>query len=1509
MTATVDALSKTAHTYFDANGQVTATVDANAHTSFTLYDAVGQTTASVDANGHTSFTIYDAIGQVTASVDALGKTSFMDYDAAGRMTAMVDANGKTSFTSYDANGQATASIDANGHTSFTFYDGVGQVTASVDANGKTSFIDYDADWRATAMVDANGHTSFMLYDALGQPTATVDANGHTSFTFYDGVGQITATVDALGKTSYTDFDANGRVTAMVDATGKTSFTLYDAVGQATATVDANGVTSFQQYDAVGNVTVSIDGNGHTTQNSYDADNRLTQFIDNLGRTASMAYDANGQLTQSVDVHGFTTLQSYDAVGNTTEVFDAAGFASYTNYDAANRPTSSIDGNGHTSKQLYDADGRVTSNVDGNGFTSLTKYDAIGQVTATVDGAGNTTQFLYDAAGNRTAVIDPDANTTTMAYDAMDQLTQTVSTSAGTTTQSYDAVGNLTQTIQADGGSIVYSYDADNRQTQQVWYDPSHATVDTQHKTYDDVGRLLTASNNNGTYSFSYDNDGQATQVAEPFGVTLHYAYDGIGNQTQVIDSFGGTQTSVYDLENRLTTREYSGQGEELRVDYTYSPMDEIETETRYSDLAGTALVGSTVYAYDGDEQTTSILSYDSTSAIIENYSYTYDPAGNLATQTENGDYSYFNYDGANQLTLVGFLPSGSMTYVYSNYGYDAAGNRNTGGSTPTTGNQLTTDGTWDYTYDPKGNLIEKDSVSTSEKWTYAFNNANELTEVKHFNTSGVLAETVDYKYDVFGEEIERDVTPTGSGTTTTKFAVNGWNPALPAPIGNENFSTWAVLNAANVLQTREIFGDQVDQALARIDQTGASDPSGVYFTLSDRQGSVRDVADSSGTVVDTIAYDGFGNIKAGELDPTYRGWYAYTGRAFDNEIKLQNNHARWYDATAGRWISQDPLGFDAGDSNLYRYVNNRPTVGADPSGLSSLVIDSFGGVYYQPFFGNRVYIGLKRGNHVLRGLDYAKLSDVQAAANAYFGSMPNWNQFFEQHKSGTIELPKSDGPSNPFKAIDSALPPPGVIPVPPSSLSKNQPTQDDLPYSKPKEYIPLVRVRCIACHNPIVMSQEGLTGSVSDLPLNYQIAAMQWYGVSSPGAVDRHNSLIQKFPTVRFTRGGAEAAYDTAKMYPAVIGTVQLMVSPIQTVEGIVEKAENDPFYLAGAVLTQVAITKTVGFATSGKMGAPSPSQLTSGSSALSQPGLAYILEPRVGGGATWQGLVIMPGETTPVRLMGGPLATPGAALVPLTPGTTALVPLTTGATGLAPTTSGMATAMSMSRPTIALIFEPRVGGGSAWQGLVRMPGETTPVRIMGGPVASSGTALVPFAPRITSLVPATTGGTGLVPTTPGVTALLPPPANPGMAYLGPYYGQARSLFQRDPAFFPNPDTTPFRIVTGDALAAERALFTDSGLLGHHVHPLMHGGPGLPGPGGLTFTGEARITRSGLLGADPGLDLTFYRQYGNPNARVLWIFQDEPGGIFQFGRNPRHTVATDFWNSVGRWQRQTGVRE
>jgi len=38
----------------------------------------------------------------------------------------------------------------------------------------------------------------------------------------------------------------------------------------------------------------------------------------------------------------------------------------------------------------------------------------------------------------------------------------------------------------------------------------------------------------------------------------------------------------------------------------------------------------------------------------------------------------------------------------------------------------------------------------------------------------------------------------------------------------------------------------------------------------------------------------------------------------------------------GRWLQQDPIGFAAGDENLYRYVRNAPTIASDPAGLFAL---------------------------------------------------------------------------------------------------------------------------------------------------------------------------------------------------------------------------------------------------------------------------------------------------------------------------------------------------------------------------------------------------------------------------------------------------------------------------------------------------------------------------------------------------------------------------------------------
>jgi len=59
----------------------------------------------------------------------------------------------------------------------------------------------------------------------------------------------------------------------------------------------------------------------------------------------------------------------------------------------------------------------------------------------------------------------------------------------------------------------------------------------------------------------------------------------------------------------------------------------------------------------------------------------------------------------------------------------------------------------------------------------------------------------------------------------------------------------------------------------------------------------------------------------------------YAGRDLDTFTGLYNNRARWYDPASGRFISEDPLQFAAGDTNLYRYCANSPMNFTDPTGL------------------------------------------------------------------------------------------------------------------------------------------------------------------------------------------------------------------------------------------------------------------------------------------------------------------------------------------------------------------------------------------------------------------------------------------------------------------------------------------------------------------------------------------------------------------------------------------------
>src|SRR6202035_5604332 len=93
-----------------------------------------------------------------------------------------------------------------------------------------------------------------------------------------------------------------------------------------------------------------------------------------------------------------------------------------------------------------------------------------------------------------------------------------------------------------------------------------------------------------------------------------------------------------------------------------------------------------------------------------------------------------------------------------------------------------------------------------------------------------------------------------------------------------------------------------------------------------------EVLGSDGVLIDHLIYDSYGNVIS-QSNPSAAPRFGYTGMQVDSESGLLFDFRRYYDPKDGRFISQDPKGFAAGDNNLYRYVTNNPTNRVDPTGL------------------------------------------------------------------------------------------------------------------------------------------------------------------------------------------------------------------------------------------------------------------------------------------------------------------------------------------------------------------------------------------------------------------------------------------------------------------------------------------------------------------------------------------------------------------------------------------------
>lgn len=244
-------------------------------------------------------------------------------------------------------------------------------------------------------------------------------------------------------------------------------------------------------------------------------------------------------------------------------------------------------------------------------------------------------------------------------------------------------------------------------------------------------------------------------------------------------------------------------------------------------------------------------------------------------------------------------------------------------------------------YDLEGNrklrFVDEDAsgmlnAGDTDITEYVWDHRNRLEVVMTDDVyGGDSPQVVEYFYDYQNRLVRKVLDSNGDGTTdsSTVYINNGDQIAL------EFEHTGTGDAAAADLSHRYLWGQAVDQLLAdeTVDDGGAED---VLWALTDHLNTVRDLAAydellDATTIANHITYDAYGK-KLTETNAAADCLFAFTGRLFDEDTGLQNNLNRWYDAGVGRWLSEDPIGFEGGDGNLYRFVGNNPLDATDPSG-------------------------------------------------------------------------------------------------------------------------------------------------------------------------------------------------------------------------------------------------------------------------------------------------------------------------------------------------------------------------------------------------------------------------------------------------------------------------------------------------------------------------------------------------------------------------------------------------
>lgn len=249
-----------------------------------------------------------------------------------------------------------------------------------------------------------------------------------------------------------------------------------------------------------------------------------------------------------------------------------------------------------------------------------------------------------------------------------------------------------------------------------------------------------------------------------------------------------------------------------------------------------------------------------------------------------------------------------------------------------------------FSYDNLGNINSPtNAVADYAAMPRLFDSANRWTGYR--NTQGAQVGTALFAYDGFGNPTtyQGDSLGFDRNNHLTSYS-RGANLLMEAGYRSDGLRAWKESGG-----TRTHFLYDGSTLLAEVNETGAVTAYNTWgatgllartnlqtnqerWYISDPNGNVALRLDGTGQTVAADRYSSYGErVAGGEVgDPV--GYKGQSGYYTDNETGLILCSHRYYDPVAGRWMTQDPIGY-AGGLNVYAYCAGEPVSGVDSSGL------------------------------------------------------------------------------------------------------------------------------------------------------------------------------------------------------------------------------------------------------------------------------------------------------------------------------------------------------------------------------------------------------------------------------------------------------------------------------------------------------------------------------------------------------------------------------------------------